>query len=90
MIEEYGDRYIIYSLGNFIFDQDWGKWAKKPNYDYSYDFLLDRKTVPTYIAPLFAFKITREVDGVKIALEQIEMTRTQDGVHSPLDQATYQ
>lgn len=47
-------------------------------------------TVPTYIAPLLAFKITRETEGVKIVLEQIEMTRTQDGVHSPLDQATYQ
>jgi poly-gamma-glutamate capsule biosynthesis protein CapA/YwtB (metallophosphatase superfamily) len=51
-IERYQGKYIFYSLGNFIFDQGRGKKATGSEFDYIYDHILERKTVPTYIAML--------------------------------------
>ncbi len=39
-IEKYKGKYIFYSLGNFIFDQDRGKRASGPEFDYIYDYSL--------------------------------------------------
>jgi poly-gamma-glutamate capsule biosynthesis protein CapA/YwtB (metallophosphatase superfamily) len=55
--ETYQGKYIFYSLGNFIFDQGRGKTASGSAFDYLFDYTLQRKTVPTYLAMLVGLNI---------------------------------
>lgn len=48
-IEQYKGRYIFYSLGNFIFDQEWGRNGCEPGMDCIYDEKQKRNVVPTHI-----------------------------------------
>ncbi|MDR0651432.1 MAG: CapA family protein [Candidatus Peribacteria bacterium] len=89
-IERYRGKYIFYSLGNFIFDQDRGKRASGAEFDYIFDYALGRKTVPTYIAMLAGLRIEKFPTGVKILLDKIEMTTMTNGIHTPLDTQTFQ
>jgi len=89
-IEKYKGKYILYSLGNFIFDQDRGKRATWPWFDYIYDHTLERRTVPTYIAMLAGLKIQKLKSWTRIHLDQVELSSTTDGEHTPLDTETYQ
>lgn len=50
--ETYKGKYIFYSFGNVIFDQERGKRATERGFDYIYDYQLKRNTVPTYISLL--------------------------------------
>lgn len=47
--EKYQNAHIFYSLGNAIFDQEWGRKKCEPNMDCVFDENLGRETVPTYI-----------------------------------------
>ncbi|MDO4713515.1 MAG: CapA family protein [bacterium] len=58
-IEFYQGKPIFYSFGNFIFDQDRGKKATGKNFDYTYDYELNRKTVATYIPLLAQITLTK-------------------------------
>lgn len=87
-IEQYQGKYIFYSLGNFIFDQDRGKTAQGTEFDYIYDYELEGKTVPTYIAMLAKIKIISVPQGVRIVLDQIAMSRMKEGIHQQLDEET--
>ncbi|MBS9775278.1 CapA family protein [Candidatus Gracilibacteria bacterium] len=51
--EKYKGKMIYYSLGNFIFDQDWGKHQQGGSFDTIYDEKLEKDTVPTYIGNTF-------------------------------------
>ncbi|MCK9467126.1 MAG: CapA family protein [Candidatus Absconditabacterales bacterium] len=84
------DKFVFYSFGNFIFDQNWGKSTKIGNADYIYDYNLKRHTVPTYISLLGGFKIIKNSSGVVIKLDKIVMSEVENGLHSPLDKETYQ
>ncbi|MDD2536936.1 MAG: CapA family protein [Candidatus Absconditabacteria bacterium] len=89
-IEQYKGKYIIYSLGNFLFDQSRGKRTNSGPYDTIYDHSLQKRTVPTYIALLAGFKIEKRPFGINIYLDQLEMTQTNDGIFSSIDNQTYQ
>ncbi|RKW22630.1 CapA family protein [Candidatus Gracilibacteria bacterium] len=52
-IEQYKGKMIYYSLGNFIFDQDWGKTTNETGVDYKFDEVLGKNTVQTYIGNTF-------------------------------------
>lgn len=46
--EQYHGRPIFYSLGNFIFDQEWGRDGCEADMDCIFDEKLQKKTIPTY------------------------------------------
>lgn len=48
-IEDYKGKKIYYSLGNFIFDQNWWKNTNEKWVDYIFDEKLGKNTVQTYI-----------------------------------------
>lgn len=87
-IEKYNWKYIFYSLGNFIFDQEWWKTASGREFDYIYDYTLKRKTVPTYIAMLAGLKLVKNGSGVQILLDKLHFDTVSRGVHQPLDDET--
>ncbi len=70
-IETYKDKLIIYSLGNYIFDQNWWlTWCDKWK-DCIFDEKLNKKTVPTYIWTLANISIIfQENNTYKITLEE--------------------
>ena len=84
------DKFVFYSFGNFVFDQNWGKNTKIWNADYIYDYNLKRHTVPTYISLLWGFEIVKNSSGVAIKLDKIVMSEVENWLHSPLDKETYQ
>ena len=88
--EKYKGKYIFYSFGNFIFDQDRGKNARGWDFDYTYDHELAKKTTPTYISLLAGLQLQKFKSWVRITLDQIEMSRMTNGVHSPLDPQSYE
>lgn len=88
-IEIYKGKPILYSMGNFLFDQDWGKKAKGNEFDYIYDYQLARKTVPTYIPLLVSLTIQKTTTGIQILSPQIKMARLDSGIFSALDGDTY-
>ena len=83
------DKFVFYSFGNFIFDQNWGK-NSRINADYIYDHNLKRNTVATYVSLLWGFKITKSSSGVDIKLDKIIMSEVENWIHSPLNEETYQ
>ena len=87
--ETYKGKYIFYSFGNVIFDQEWGKRATERGFDYIYDYALKRNTVPTYISLLGGFKISKINQKTTISLDKIAMDTTLNGIHSPLDAETF-
>lgn len=89
-IEQYQGKYIFYSLGNFIFDQERGKKARGAEFDYIYDAALQRKTVPTYIALLAQLHIVKKATGIEILLGKLHFDTVSKGLHQPLDSETAQ
>lgn len=47
--EKYKNSWIFYSMGNFSFDQEWGRDGCEPSMDCIFDEKLQKKTVPTYL-----------------------------------------
>ena len=92
VIEEYHDKYIVYSMGNHIFDQDWWRAnCEHGLYDVIYDYELDRCTVPTYIGLNLGFIITKdESDRIDIALEHVDLFGNKRWIHYRLDEKTKQ
>ena len=87
-IEKYTGKYIFYSLGNFVFDQERGKTARGAEFDYIYDSELKRKTVPTYIAMLAGLQFVKNGSGTEILLDTLQFDTLSKGVHTPLDPQT--
>lgn len=87
-IEKYNGKYIFYSLGNFIFDQEWWKTASGREFDYIYDYKLQRKTVPTYIAMMAGFQLIKQWSGVQIILDDLHFDTVSKGIHEKLDEET--
>jgi hypothetical protein len=84
------DKFVFYSLGNFIFDQRWGIRSSIKNANYIYDYNVKRYTVPTYISLLWGLEITKSSSGVDIKLDKIVMSEVENWIHSPLNEETYQ
>ena len=79
--EIYNGKYIFYSLGNFIFDQDRWKRATGSEFNYFYDADLERNSVPTYISMLVWLNFQKHLLWkVDITLEQIEFSSTTKGL----------
>lgn len=88
-IEQYQGKYIIYSMGNHIFDQDrWYKNCERWKYDVIYDYQLDRCTVPTYIGMNLGFKIEKDKDIVTIDLDHINFFGIKRWIQYQLDEKT--
>ncbi len=84
------DKFVFYSLGNFIFDQRWGISSNIKNANYIYDYGIKRYTIPTYISLLWGIEITKSSGGVDIKLDKIVMSEVENWIHSPLNEETYQ
>lgn len=80
-VENYKGKYIFYSLGNYIFDQNWGKKSCDPDMDCIYDESLKKKTVPTYIGTLIHLQY--DISTQQISLKQTLHTRIDNGKISP-------
>ena len=59
--EIYNEKYVFYSLWNFIFDQWWWKRSTWSEFDYFYDEDLKRNNVPTYISMLIWLKFEKKL-----------------------------
>lgn len=76
-IEYYKNKLIIYSLGNYIFDQNWWmQWCEKWM-DCSYDKQLKKQTVPTYIGTLLNIKVN--IKNKEIKIENIKNHKIDNG-----------
>lgn len=53
--EKYKNKPIFYSLGNAIFDQEWGRKKCEPNMDCIFDTKTQKKIVPTHIGTAVKF-----------------------------------
>jgi len=88
-IEIYNDKFIFYSLWNFIFDQWWWKRATWAEFNYFYDVDLKRNNVPTYISMLIWLKFEKKLmKWIDIKLDQIEFSSTTDGIFSSVWEET--
>ena len=88
-IEQYQGKYIVYSMGNHIFDQDrWYKNCERWKYDVIYDYQLDRCTVPTYIGMNLWFEIKKDNDIVTIDLDHINFFGIKRWIQYQLDEKT--
>lgn len=87
-IEFYQGKPIFYSFGNFIFDQDRGKKATSRDFDYTYDYELNRKTVATYIPLLAQITLIKKQTWIHISSPILKMARINKGIFSPLDEQT--
>lgn len=87
--EIYHGKPIFYSFGNFLFDQDWGKTMTEYGFDYIYDAVLKRKTVPTYLPLLASLTIQKTWTGISILPPVLKMARLDKGIFSPLDEETF-
>ncbi len=90
-IEKYNWKYIFYSFGNFIFDQDWWRQNYGQNHP-QYDTIKDKKeslwSVPTYIA-LNAVLDIRKIGGeVDIKVEKLKTVRSEDWILERNDRET--
>lgn len=91
LIESYNGSYIVYSMGNHIFDQDrWYKTCEKGKFDVIYDYALARCTVPTYIGMNLGFVIRKEDDTTLIQLRHVGFFGIKKGIQYPLDLETKQ
>lgn len=89
LIETYRDKYIVYSMGNHIFDQDRGyKNCEKWKYDTIYDYQLDRCTVPTYIGMNLWFTFTKQDNLTSITLDHINFFGIKRWIQYQLDERT--
>lgn len=87
--ELYNWKYIFYSLGNFIFDQWWGKRATWSEFNYFYDADLKRNNVPTYISMLIWLKFEKNlIWWVDIDLDQIELSSTSNWIFEKIWEET--
>ena len=88
-IEQYKGKYIVYSMGNHIFDQDRGyKTCDKDKYDTIFDYALKRCTVPTYIGFNLGFLLEKNNDTTTISLDQIKFFGIKRGIQYQLDEKT--
>lgn len=87
-IEQYKGKYIMYSLGNHIFDQDWGMKTCSKNYDVIHDHQLERCTVPTYIGMNVLLTLDQQGDTTDIKLADVLFFGVRKGIQYPLDQQT--
>ncbi len=87
--ENYQGKPIFYSFGNFLFDQERGKRATGKEFNYSYDYELKRKTVPTYIPLLAALEIEKTATWIQISAPIFKMARLNKGIFAPLDEETF-
>lgn len=69
-IEDYKGKKIYYSLGNFIFDQNWWKTTDEKWVDYVYDEKLGKNTVQTYIWNTFYNKYEIIWDSINLVEER--------------------
>ena len=91
LIESYHGSYIVYSMGNHIFDQDrWYKTCEKSTFDVIYDYDLDRCTVPTYVGMNLGFVILKENNNTLIQLRHVGFFGIKQGIQYPLDSQTKQ
>ena len=86
--ETYKGKYIFYSFGNFIFDQERGKTSKDKGFDHIYDYRLQRETVPTYISLLAGFHLIKQGEKLSIILDTFTLDGQENGIHYPLDTET--
>lgn len=89
-IEKYKGKYIFYSLGNALFDQDWWMESVQSSMDTIYDALLGKETVPTYIALFPELYVTKTTTWTSISLIDIHGSRIEKWVFFPLDEDTKQ
>ncbi len=87
-IEQYSGKYIFYSLGNTLFDQDRWMQAVGQGMDTIYDHELGKDTVPTYISLLPELRIQKSDDTTSIFLETIHGTKVKKWIFYPLDEKT--
>lgn len=65
-IEYYKNKLIVYSLGNYIFDQNWWMQGCEEGMDCIYDEKLKKNTVPTYIGTLLNIEVNKKTKEIKI------------------------
>lgn len=93
-IEIYKGKYIFYSLGNALFDQDWWMSAGNQKWmDTIFDDELQKNTVPTYIAMIPELAVQKhagswDTETITIQLEKIYGARIKDGLYTGLDDKT--
>ena len=87
-IEHYKGKYIFYSLGNALFDQDRGMKSIQAGMDTIYDAQLGKKTVPTYITLFPEMIATKNSSGTSLSLVTLHTARLEKGLYSPNDTVT--
>ncbi len=87
-IEHYKGKYIFYSLGNALFDQDRGMKSIQAGMDTIYDAQLGKKTVPTYITLFPEMIATKNSSGTSLSSVTLHTARLEKGLYSPNDTVT--
>jgi gamma-polyglutamate biosynthesis protein CapA len=87
-IEHYKNKYIFYSLGNAIFDQDRGMTSVGKWMDTIYDETLQKNTVPTYITLFPVLTVTKQTTGASIMLDAVHTARLKKWTYLPNDKKT--
>lgn len=89
-IEQYKWKYIFYSLGNALFDQD--RWMKstQAGMDTIYDDVLQRNAVPTYISLFPELLATKSATWTILQLQNIHGARVEKWIYKELDNTTLQ
>lgn len=86
IIEQYRWKYIVYSMGNHIFDQDRGySSCDQSRFDTIYDYELERCTVPTYISMNIGITLRQEAAETIITLDKIIFSGMKKWILYPLD-----
>lgn len=65
-VEVYENKYIFYSLWNYIFDQNWWMDWCDSDKDCIYDETLKKETVPTYIWTLINIQVNLKTKEIKL------------------------
>lgn len=91
-IEKYNWKYIFYSLGNFIFDQDrWRQnyWENHAEFDTIWDHKHEKWTVPTYIWLNWIVDIYKTWSETKIELNKLKNIRSYQWILERADKKTW-
>lgn len=88
--EIYQGKPILYSLWNFLFDQDWGKKAQGGKFDYIWDVERNRQTVATYIPLMAELEIAKTKTGIQISSPLFKMAEINRGKFAPLHAETFE